>query len=102
MELVRSLFFALCTYWSFIAELTSIVGLIVAIWTLKRTGSIKRTLEKSYNEHLLVVRTSDYIKELRKIAKEITELINSRKYDQATYINLLSKADQYVGQSKGK
>jgi hypothetical protein len=93
MELVRSLFFALCTYWQFLAELASVVGLIVAIWTLKRTGSIKRTLEKSYNKHLLVVRTSDYIKELHKIAKEIiSELINSQKYDQTIHINLLSKS----------
>jgi hypothetical protein len=102
MELVRSLFFALCTYWSFIAELTSIVGLIVAIWTLKRTGSIKRTLEKSYYKNLLTVRTSDYIKDLRKIAKEITELINSQKYDQATHINLLSKSKSICRSIKEK
>jgi hypothetical protein len=93
MELVRSLFFALGIYWSFLAELASVIGLIVAIWTLRRAGSIKRTLEKSYNKHLLVVRSSDYIKELHKIAKEIISgLIDSQKYDQTTHINLLSKS----------
>lgn len=74
-----ALYYTTLAFWADLASFAGLTAGCLALWltflTWRKAGSIQQQLAISHNKHLFAVRANSYIKQLRKVSKEIADLM---------------------------
>lgn len=100
-------YYTTLAFWADIASFSGLVAggfaLFLTFLTWMRAGSIQQHLASSHNMHLLAARANDYIKQLRKVSKEIADLMKCKENDFiARFTQILSECKEICRSVRNK